>query len=206
MNSAERDAFLRMLLPALAVVVLYFFGFNQQAQLDAAYKILDGAKAAAVSEFEIIPVQQDLAEENAKHAGLQKEKEAMDARWTRLASLRSNDPFQRANALQQLTKMLWDRGLVPYEESPEAAAAGGSGQLPGSFDEMVRKISVKKDGQSAPGPTRLWRVRFYGRYSDVAATLAQLGSTDLALVPVGLTMSEAHPDTDWRVWTLLLWN
>ena len=41
---------------------------------------------------------------------------------------------------------------------------------------------------------------------DFAATLTLLGDTDLALVPVGLTMSEAHPDTDWRMWTLLLWN
>jgi hypothetical protein len=206
MNSAQRDAVLRMLLPALAVVVLYFFGFNQQAQLTAAYAQLEGAKAAAVSDEAILPVQQQLFTETAKHPGLKTEKDALEARWTRLASLRSNDSFQRANALQQLTKMLWDRGLVPYEESAETGNMGG-GQLPGSFSDMVQKISVKKEGQPvAPAQQRLWRIRFYGRYRDVAATLSMLGDTDLALVPVGLTMSEAHPDTDWRVWTLLLWN
>ena len=27
----------------------------------------------------------------------------------------------------------------------------------------------------------------------------------ISVVPVGLTMSEARPETDWRVWTLVLW-
>lgn len=204
MNSAQRDVVLRMMLPGLGIVVMYFFGFNQQAQLSAAHEILEGAKAAAVSPIEIFPVQQDLNAESEKQAGLKKDKEAMDLRWTRLTALRSSDPAQRANALRQLTKMLWDRGLVPYEESAEGGATG-QGQLPGSFDEVMKKIATTPGG-TAPAQAKLWRIRFYGRYSDVAATLSQLGKTDLALVPVGLTMSEAHPDTDWRLWTLLLWN
>lgn len=205
MNSAQRDAVLRMLLPALGIVVMYFFGFNEQAQLTAAYEGLAGAKAAAVSPMDIFPVQAELDGEIQKQVGLKKDKEAMDGRWARLTTLRSNDPFQRASALRQLTKMLWDRGLVPYEESADGGASGQA-QLPGSFDEVIKKISTTKEGTAPPAQAKLWRIRFYGRYGDVAATLSQLGKTELALVPVGLTMSEAHPDTDWRLWELLLWN
>jgi hypothetical protein len=204
MNSAQRDVVLRMLLPALAIAVLYFFAFNEHAQLIAANEILEGAKAAAVSPQEIAPVRESLAKLNAEQAEMKQKKLAMDERWTRLTTLRSNTPAQRASALRQLTKMLWDRGLVPYEEAPEAGGSG-QGQLPGSFDDVIKKISTTPNG-SAPPQARLWRIRFYGRYSDVAATLSLLGDTELALVPVGLTMSEAHPDTDWRMWTLLLWN
>lgn len=199
MDSAQRDAFLRMLLPAIGVVVVYTFALNKQAELTAAQAALASAQAAAVSPNELFPVQAELAAENAKQDELKKQKQVVDDRWARLTSLRTGNAAQRAASLRQLTRMLWDRGLVPYEESPHSGAAG---QLPGSFDDVLRKLSPNAT-TSAP---RLWEVRFYGRYRDVIDALSSLGDSDVALVPVGLTMSDAHPDTDWRMWTLLLWN
>ena len=198
MDTAQRDAVLRMLIPALGVVITYIGFFNKQAELTAAQASLQSAQAAAVSPDDLFPVRMRMSDLSDEQALLRQEKTAMDERWTRLAQLPTTNAGQRASALRQLTRMLWDRGLVPFEESPETA----SGQLPGSFDDVIKRIS----GSTAPSQSRIWRVRFYGRYRDVADTLASLGDLDVALVPVGLTMSEAHPDTDWRMWTLLLWN
>src|SRR4029079_13598185 len=129
-----------------------------------------------------------------KQQELKQEKEAIDARWTHLTSFPSTTPAKRAASLRQLTRMLGDRGLYPFEESP---ADQGGQQLPASFDDVLKRLAT--NGNSS---ARLWQIRFYGRYADVVDTLSSLGESDVALVPVGLTMSEAKPETSWRVWTL----
>lgn len=198
MSPETRDTVLRMLLPALLVGTGYLALFNRSGELSAAQAALEAARAAAVDDFAVQRAHMETAEKNAEKVAVQKEKDALDARWLQLTTFSAGSPAQRASALRQLTRMLWDRGLYPFEESP----AVGSGQLPASFDDVLKRLTAA--GNTAQ--PRLWQIRFYGRYADVVDTLTSLGDADLTLVPVGLTMSEANPDTAWRVWTLLLWN
>jgi len=198
MNSETRDTVLRLLLPALLIGAGYIALFSRSGELSAAQAALEAARAAAVDDFAVQRARMEAAKKDAEKLDVQKEKGELDARWLQLTSFSAGSPAQRASALRQLTRMLWDRGLYPFEESP----AEGSGQMPASFGDVLKRLTPTG---SAAQP-RLWQIRFYGRYSDVVDALTSLGDTDLALVPVGLTMSDARPETSWRVWTLLLWN
>jgi hypothetical protein len=198
MNSETRDSVLRMILPAFVIGIGYYFFFSRGEELIQARSNLEAAEASAVSEVDVALARMKSAELSAEQAKVHKSKETIDQRWTRLTAFPTSSPAKRAAALRQLTHMLFDHGLYPFEESP----AEGTEQLPGSFDGIVKKLTA---GGTAT-QTRLWQIKFYGRYSDVAETLASLGDLDVALVPVGLTMSEAKTETAWRVWTLLLWN
>jgi hypothetical protein len=198
MSPETRDTVLRMLLPAILVGAGYIALFSRSGELATAQEKLEAARAAAVDDFTVAQARRESTKLTDEKAALQKDKDAIEARWTQLTTFSSGSAAQRAAALRQLTRMLWDRGLYPFEESP----AAGSGQLPASFDEVLKRLATA-GSSSQP---RLWQVRFYGRYADVVDALTSLGDTDLALVPVGLTMTEANPETSWRVWTLLLWN
>jgi hypothetical protein len=187
-----------MLLPGLLVFVGYVFFMSRTTELRTAEEKLTAAKASAVDNLTLTTARLKsgtLAEERQK---LTKDKEEIDARWAQLASFPSTTPAKRAASLRQLTRMLWDRGLYPFEESP----VEGGEQLPASFDDVLKRLTTSGKATSS----RLWQIRFYGRYVDVVDTLSSLGESDVALVPVGLTMSETKPETSWRVWTLLLWN
>jgi hypothetical protein len=197
MNAETRDSVLRMILPALLVLIGYVFLFDRTKELRESETSLASAKSSAVDEFAIGAARLQSATLSEEQAKLKKEKDDLDARWSRLSSFPSTNPAKRAAALRQLTRMLWDRGLYPFEEAPAEQA----GQLPASFDDVLKRLTSNGGTTS-----RLWQIRFYGRYADVVDTLSSLGDSDVALVPVGLTMSEAKPDTAWRVWTLLLWN
>lgn len=199
MTSESRDAVLRLLLPALLVVAGYVALFSRSGELSAAQEALQAARAAAVDDFAVQQARMAAAEVEAEKAEVEKEKTALDDRWKQLTTFSAGTPAQRASALRQLARMLWDRGLYPFEESP----AEGADKLPSSFGDVLKRLS--SSGTAAAQP-RLWQIRFYGRYADVVDALTSLGDTDLALVPVGLTMSDAKPETSWRVWTLLLWN
>jgi hypothetical protein len=198
MDSASRDAFLRLVLPAVLVVAVYALWISRQSELTAVEAALAGAKASAVTPEKLFPLHHEIATLNAEQQKLTQEREGLDARWTRMVGLPETTAAKRAAALRQLTRMLWDRGLYPFEESPGELNA----PLPASFGDVVRKLTP--NARSA-GQPRLWKVSFYGRYADVTEALSSLGDLDVALVPLGLTMSEANFDTDWRMWTLVLW-
>ena len=51
-----------------------------------------------------------------------------------------------------------------------------------------------------------WRVRFSGRYTDLHQALNQLAQERPAIIPYGLTMSEADQSGDGTmVWSLMVW-
>ena len=197
MNAETRDSILRMLLPGLLVFVGYVFFVSRSAELRIAEDKLTAAKSSAVDNAALATARLQSMSQTEKQQAMKVEKDAIDARWTQLTSFPSTTPAKRAASLRQLTRMLWDRGLYTFDESP----AEQGGQLPASFDDVLKRLAT--NGNTS---TRLWQIRFYGRYADVVDTLASLSESDVALVPVGLTMSEAKPETSWRVWTLLLWN
>jgi hypothetical protein len=197
-GAETRDSVLRMILPGLLIALGYVFFFSRGEELRTAQSGLESAQASAVSEMDVAVARLKTVELAAERDGLQKEKDAVEGRWSRLTAFPVSTPAKRAAALRQLTHMLWDHDLYPFEESP----AGESSQLPGSLDGVVKRLT----SNGTASQPRLWQVKFYGRYADVADTLAALSDLEGAVVPVGLTMSEAKPETAWRVWTLLLWN
>lgn len=199
MGKTPREQMLIMLLPAFAVVGGYMLGYNRDAELSTARNALAAARPTAASAIDVATERMKLEAVQEKAEEIKKEKAVFDDRWKALGSVRQSEPAARAFALQKLSKMLWDRGLYPFEES---AATEGTSEIPPSFQEVLTRLNADKP---ASGAQRLWRIRFYGRYADVLETLESLRDSGSSVIPVGLSMSESRTETSWRSWTLLLW-
>lgn len=215
MEQSARDRILAMLLPAILVGAGYMLFFNKQKDLDAAEAELAAAKASAVDPMMVDLERMKLAELREKGDELKAAVARLNERRAALATVGKAPPMLRTQALRQLSNMLWDRGLYPFEESP---LEGTSAKLSPSFDDVLKKLAkpsstsggVAQSAAATPigsnsNEQRVWRIRFYGRYSDVMRTLEALRDSESPVIPISLTMSEARTETQWRSWTLLLW-
>jgi len=197
MDKAARERVLAVLLPTILIGAGYFTLFNRSKDLDAARADLAATELSAVP-VEAVGVQLvELEKLRKQQDELKADKARLAERRAELAAVGNPPAVIRTQALRRLSAMLWSQGLYPFEESP----LEGEGQLSPTFDETVRKLV----GTNSRGDKRLWQIRFYGRYSDVVATLEALHKSESPVIPISLTMSESKIDTDWRSWTLLLW-
>jgi hypothetical protein len=213
MGKTPRERVLLTLLPAILAVCGYVLIFDRSADLKAATAALESARSAQVSEDTVIIERMKLADLREQADLLKTEKNKLEERRRGLAAVRQTAPAVRAEALRQLSNMLWNRGLHPYQES---AVEGADAQTSPSFDEVIRGLATPTgstpgvlnptpSGDPTAGSRRLWQIRFYGRYGDVASALESLRDSGLPIIPVSLTMSETRNETTWRSWTLLLW-
>ena len=216
MASQSRDKLIMMLLPAVAIVLLYCWLYSEQGKLLEARKGLEKAKASAVSPQTLDGARARIAALDQEQAKVRSEKSALEKRWQAISSTRNRTAAERAAAFQRLSKLIWRGGLFTVEES---SLEGSSAQIPASLDDMFRRLVATPTGipkapgvpaEVAPAPAvdstpRLWKVRFLGRYRDVAAVLESLSEDGSPIIPVSITMSEAPLETDWRNWTLLVW-
>ncbi|MBA4019317.1 MAG: hypothetical protein C0483_19295 [Pirellula sp.] len=215
MEQSNRDRVLAMLLPAILIALGYFLFFNEQKTLDEARAGLLSAQAAAVSPEAVGMQRMRLAEMQKEASDLKTATALLMERRKELASVGSISPVMRTQALRKLSGMLWERGLFPFEES---ALQGESTRLSPSFDGVLKTLAGPPAGttvnpfspppvvsSNTSGEQRVWRIRFYGRYSDVLETLEALRDSGSPIIPISLTMSESRTETQWRSWTLLLW-
>lgn len=204
MGKTPREQMLLMLMPAFAVVAVYMLGYNRDADLKKAREELEAFRPTAVSMADVGAERWKLEGLEEKKNEVAKEKTELAKRWAALDQGRQSDLAHRSSALLKLTQMLWDRGLHTFEES--AAAEVGS-EMPPSFQDALTKLRGDNAAASSHsgGPQRLWKIRFYGRYGDVLEALETLRDSGSPAIPVGLSMSETNPETDWRSWTLLIW-
>jgi hypothetical protein len=204
MGKTPREQMLLMLMPAFAVVAVYMLGYNRDAELTKAREELEAFRPSAVSDYDVDLEREKLQETEVKMSAVKKEKSELEKRWAALDRGQQSDLSHRSGALLKLTQMLWDRGLHTVEES--AASEGGS-EIPPSFQDALTKLKGDQAAASSSqgAPQRLWKIRFYGRYADVLEALETLRDSGSPVIPVGLSMSETQPETDWRSWTLLIW-
>lgn len=204
MGKTPREQMLLMLMPAFAVVAVYMLGYSRDADLKKAREELEAFRPTAVQPPEIQVAQWKLESLEEKRDEVKKEKTELEKRWAALDKGQQSDLSHRSGALLKLTQMLWDRGLHTFEES--AASEIGS-EMPPSFQDALTKLKGDRAAASSSSgaPQRLWKIRFYGRYADVLEALESLRDSGSPAIPVGLSMSESNPETDWRSWTLLIW-
>jgi hypothetical protein len=213
MGKTPRERVLITLLPAILALCGYVLIFDRSDNLKAATASLESARSAQVSEESVFLERMKLSDLREQADLLKAEKTKLEERRKELAAVRQTAPAVRAEALRQLSAMLWNRGLHPYQES---AVEGSDSQTSPSFDDVIRGLAAPSG--STPGglnamptgdPTansrRLWQIRFYGRYGDVASALESLRDSGLPIIPVSINMSEVRHETTWRSWTLLLW-
>jgi len=213
MGKTPRERIIVTLLPAILALCGYMLFFNRDADLKAAINSLESARSAKVGEETVFVERTKLADLRDESVEMKAEKAKLEERRTELAAIRQTAPAVRAEALRQLSNMLWSCRLHPYQESPADSA---DSQMSPSFDEVIRGLSAPTTpttgvlnpapaGEPTAGSRRLWQIRFYGRYGDVATALESLRDSGLPIIPVSLTMAESRSETTWRSWTLLLW-
>jgi hypothetical protein len=213
MGKTPRERILVTLLPAILALCGYMLFFNRSDDLKGAVESRESARSAAVDQDAVLMERMKLADLREKSNELKADKTKFEARRKELALVRQTAPAVRAEALRQLSSMLWSRGLHPFQESP---ADSSDSQVSPSFDEVIRGLATPttptpgdlnpaSDGDPTANSRRLWQIRFYGRYNDVTTALESLRDSGLPIIPVSLTMSEARSETTWRSWTLLLW-
>jgi hypothetical protein len=217
MGKTPRERVLITLLPAILAVCGYLVLYDRSKDLKAANEALAAARSAQVSQQTVFEERMKLADLQEESTRLKAEKGELETRRKALASVRDAAPAVRAEALRQLSNMLWKKGLHPYQESP--VDSNDTQQTSQTFDEVLRTLAAPSPtAVTTPGafnaapvgdPTaakqRLWQIRFYGRYGDVAAALETLRDSGLPIIPVSITMSETRVETNWRSWTLMLW-
>lgn len=200
MSSQTREKLIIMFFPAVMVAAIYMLSFSKGSLVSPKAQELEAARTAAVPQAVVTAERAKLADLKSQVAKLNDEKRGLDARWLTMVSRRDVGAQARAEACQRLMRMLWKQGLFTIEES---LVEGGSQKLPSALEETIKRLS---EGNSTTAETRIWKVRFLGRYPDVMATLKSI-STDTGgtIIPVSISMSEARLETDWRSWTLLVW-
>jgi hypothetical protein len=213
MGKTPRERLLVTLLPAILAACGYMLLYDRSKDLKAATEALEAARSARVSDETVFIERMKLADLRDDAEKVKTEKTALEARRKQLAAVRDAAPNVRAEALRQLSNMLWSRGLRPYQES---AVEGSDAQTSQAFEDVIRGLAAPPPttpGVLTAAPTgdptaakhRLWQIRFYGRYGDVAAALESLRDSGLPIIPVSITMSETRHETNWRSWTLMLW-
>lgn len=212
---SSRDKWIMMLLPAVAIVLLYIWLYSEQGNMFIARRELEKARAGAATPAQLAAARTRLAGLQQDQVKVKAERKALDDRWTALGTTRNLSPAARAEAFQRLSRTIWKGGLFTVEEAP---LEGNNTQIPASLDEMFKRLANNNPtggnapaGNAAAGNVaissqqRLWKVRFLGRYKDVRAMLETLATEDTPIIPVSISMSQAPLETDWRNWTLLVW-
>jgi hypothetical protein len=212
MGKTPRERVILTLLPAIIAVCGYLLFFSRDKELKAAVEALESARSAQVEPSVVYDEQLKLDDLQDESSRLKGEKSTLSAQKRELAAIRETVPSARTDALRQLSRMLWARGLHPFNES--GVEETDSKTAP-SFDSVIKALAPptpppnlfnpESAAVETPASKRLWQIQFYGRYGDVVSALESLRDSGLPIIPVSLTMSEARRETAWRSWTLLIW-
>jgi len=200
-KNTPRERNLLLVFPALLLLIAYVYTWNSslQREIKAKRGQVDKVRAAA-------PSLADVAMEQAKVRKLQAEVKE----WERRAGAAQADLDSlaaccgslqdRSAAVGALNEVFREHRLHIEEEG---AASGGnadqqvvSGPLRAALDRLKQSRRYR--------PPQLFKIKFVGRYADVALALRTVVDDGLAF-PVQIQMDESNLDTEYRVWTLHVW-
>ena len=197
MNPNQRQTVLKLILPALALGILYIYGFgrplNQKIQ-----SLKDSIAAAEKSAPKPVAEAQLLAKLTAARQDIARLKESQKP---------GVDPakggtaqFDRAEYGKRLSAALEKHHLVLLEESAEPSP----GPLPPGLAPATAKAPP-----GAPEPPRVEggarSIRFTGRYMDVLAALQELDEPGHRALPLRVSMAREETGYKALVWTLVIW-
>jgi len=193
MTAEDRQKWLKRLLPALAILVLYFTFVAPRVGPTGRV----GSQAAGVApEVALMQLEQEKQALYREIAGLQAQTPSAGA------AAASGDPDLFAqpgyanHAIQRLSAVLVrHRARILSESGQEVKAARET--LPAS----VREIGEAMQGQGIAPGTSLWSIRFNAAYPDAARAIDSLTRESPPIVPVSLEMipPEGEADPDWIV-------
>ena len=197
MKLTDRDKQLVIWLPALVVIIGYFWlaasaphARIKRLKLQISQAVKDAPRPLDLAEAEanIIQLKRDLAADEADMAKMK----------TNLAALAgvSGNPIQ-ANVAEKVAALFSQHHLVLVEQIPVAAH---STSLPPALQRLAAQ-SQESLGASGAG---FWQVKLTGNYADMADALDDLAGSELRAIPAILNMADG-PQPTAKLWTLVLW-
>lgn len=195
MMLTTREKWLLTLLPSLAVLtlsglfVLKPVGDRLRDLTEKrvkAEKASQGASALLAARQTDAEAKRDLAETKRVLTALEADVAAQRAAWS---------GSRAVGASTVVTQLLTRHGLVVIEE---ATVSPSEVRLP-------TKTRAVFDQLGADGTDRFRQLQFVGQYKDVLKAMTELSESQIACVPLRLSMDKANPDLRLRSWTLLLW-
>jgi outer membrane protein TolC len=197
MKLTDRDKQLVIWLPALVVIIGYFWLMASapharikrlEQQISRAVEKAPRPLDLAGAEANIIQLKRDLAASEADAA-------KMKANLANLAGV-SGNPIQ-ANVAEKVAALLSQHHLVLVEQIPVAAQ---SATLP----PALQRLAAQSQKSLGAGGAGFWQVKLTGNYADMADALDDLAGSDLRAIPAILNMAEG-PQPATKLWTLVLW-
>jgi hypothetical protein len=196
-----RDRAILMLLPGLAILLLYGGYF-----VTARQKPLAKLQADVVTARDQVPSAQLMHDRQRALQYAQKQNADALARAKDLegefdAKIR---PCQtgvgRSQRLTKLTEFLSAHHLQVLDHVPADGAREKALKLSAAQDRLVKQLALP----GKPNP-QAWQFELYGKFTDLAAALEELGEGELIAVPLAVTMEEIKDVSPQRRWSLLIW-
>jgi len=196
-KTTDRDKMIMLVLPAAAVLLIYFFFLRpkDQTELDKAQKELKSVQAKSPTPLLLQQKTVRLAQLNHDLQASQEQQASLQRKWEELTGTGA-EAARRSERIEQLAAMLKQHGLTVIEQGH--AEGGKDATLPRELEPISKRFSA------GHGP-QVWRFRVSGNYASLLAAIGKMSDGESAVIPLGLTMKEANLLTDTREWTLLVW-
>ncbi len=195
MNTSERDAWLKALLPGILTGVIYVFWFARPG-----FQQLSAASEEAARSRESIPAASVMYARKREVEELTRERDNAAKPKAPTAVFEPKPSHDRPLAIQKITEILSKRGMTL--SSSKAADANGKGQsLPADATELSNRL-IKEYGIAQP---KLWVLEVSGTYTSMTGALKDLSTVDQMIVPVALDMEPSEGDESLLIWSLTVW-
>lgn len=195
----QRDKVLLVVLPALAVLIVYAFVFTK-APMDRIRVVAAQVEAERLK----APKELDIAAERARAMQLERAVEKARAELQPLKEELGRLTASWTNSTERLLgndmlSSLWSRhGLLLQEQTVLTNVT--------SVTPALQQLADRARATLGHGryPV-LWEVRLQGGFLDMLDALDELSRSDIAAVPVALEMGE-NPTMPGKAWKLRLWQ
>ncbi len=211
----KREQWLKRILPALAVLVVYFAiisGFVTAKSSEAKTQFM-ALKQQGIDEAALPGIGQEQRKIKDELAKLEQENKAIHEKLAASSSFLSQ-PESANVTVEKISVVLADNNLQVLEEKRNGKADAGT--LPKSLRDTQDWLNAilapdtgKKTQSATPGAAakdlNIWTIRYIGNYLDNYRALAALLDSGTKALPVSLTMRAYRADASKQEWILTLW-
>lgn len=200
-----RERWLKRILPALAITVIYFVFISdtlvsKTSKAEDAYNLMNNK---GLSEDSLLGMRSQISNLKEELGKLQKEDEEVKARFSKKAAFLYGESDPNA-IVEQLSRLMLAHDLRVIDET--GLGKKKIKELPQSYAQLKMWLG---DVMKADDSVNVHRLRFAGYYADVYEALREMALGETKAMPLFLSMAE--PDKNdgryfgMKIWTLDLW-
>lgn len=200
MKLTSRDVRLLMFLPAILLLIFYFWSFTAKPmlQLRGLVARINSARAKTPSDKDIANQENRVVQLYSQVKTAQQETEPLRAEVEQLMAPWIN-PARRGAASEVIAELWGRHSLLLQEQSPLLNAEG---RLSPTLARLVQHARTAALSQHGPG---LWEIKLTGGYLQMLGALQEIAASDLPSVPVSLEMANTA-QRERKNWKIALWQ